>query len=796
MTAALAAFRDAYADALRRHLDAPTQAGLAEGYDLGRRALVEGISLLDLTENHFRVVQAAQQPADDQDVKLAETALEFLLQTLAALDIATRGFLDGNRRYEQQRSRADDLAGRDAFRTALVESLQDGFFVADSHGTIVEVNSAFGALTGYGAADIPYPLPHPWSMPEGPRYPDLGTEAQRFVIPIQHRDGRTVWLAVSTSALIKPDDNEQIFVGTIRDVTAEHDAQARDQAASRLATAVGAATSVVEVLAVGLDELRRTVGAETAVVSVWPSRNTGPEVYVSGGTQVTDRPANTGQIQATGDATRKPSPANALDARARALLDRARRRPGRSLIAIPEGTESSEGIVAPLGETGDAALWLRFAAPRAISAADWTLFSLLIGHLSLAVQRARNFDQARSTSLTLQRAMLGPIELPPRFSVHYEPALPPLEIGGDWYDVVPLRDGTIGIVVGDCVGRGLSAAVVMGQLRTAAQTLLLGGAGPAQLLAELDTVAARIPGAMCTTVCAAVLDPVRGLVRYSSAGHMPPILADVSEPGRLLEGGRSVPLATFDVPRRPEATTALPPGSTLVLFTDGLVEQRGVDIDDSFAKICAVLADTPGRLPREVADAVLSRLRPAAGYDDDVAMVVYRQPPAPLRLDVPANPDQLSAMRRSLKAWLAAAAVPHDLASDLIAAANEACSNSIEHAYRDGELSVSRPVRSTDASMGRATGATDAPDAGRVQLTAECDTQTVVIVVTDAGTWKPRSADPGYRGRGIDMMRALTEELEIDHTGPGTTVRMSVTLPAIKSPVANPLRGTQRRFSS
>jgi anti-sigma regulatory factor (Ser/Thr protein kinase)/PAS domain-containing protein len=761
MTAALAAFRDAYADALRRHLDSPTQAGLAEGYDLGRRALVEGISLLDLTENHFRVVQDAQQPADEQDAKLAETALEFLLQTLAALDIATRGFLDGNRRYEQQRSRADDLAGRDAFRTALVESLQDGFFVADAHGSIVEVNSAFGALTGYGAADIPYSLPHPWTMPESPRYPDLGTEAQRFVIPIQHRDGRVVWLAVSTSALIKPENNEQIFVGTIRDVTAEHDAQARDQAASRLATAVGAATSVVEVLAVGLDELRRTIGAEVAVVQVWPSRNSGPEVYVSGATQYAERPANTGPGAPEADV---------LDARARALLDRARRRPGRSLVAIPEGTGSSEGIVAPLGETGDAALWLRFAAPRAISAADWTLFSLLIGHLSLAVQRARNFDQARSTSLTLQRAMLGPIELPPRFSVHYEPALPPLEIGGDWYDVVPLQDGTIGIVVGDCVGRGLSAAVVMGQLRTAAKTLLLGGAGPAQLLAELDTVASRIPGAMCTTVCAAVLDPVRGLVRYSSAGHMPPILADVGRPGRLLEGGRAVPLATFDTPRRPEATTALSPGSTLVLFTDGLVEQRGVDIDDSFAKISAVLADTAARLPREVADAVLSRLRPAAGYDDDVAMVVYRQPPAPLQLDVPAQADQLSTLRRSLKAWLAAAAVPHDLASDLVAAANEACSNSIEHAYLDGELQ-------------------------HVVLTAECDTQTVSIVVADTGTWKPRSADPGHRGRGIDMMRALTEQLDIDHTGPGTRVRMSVTLPAIKSPVANPLRGTNRQVS-
>ncbi|MGO4613266.1 SpoIIE family protein phosphatase [Nocardia sp. 2YAB30] len=760
MSELLADFLNAYADALRRHLGSPTQAGLAEGYELGRRALVEGISLLDLTENHFRVVQDEQQrheiPSEsgESDSRLPETALEFLLQTLVPLDIATRGYLDGTRRYEQQRSRADDLAGRDAFRTALVESLQDGFFVADAQGTIIEVNTAFGALTGYGAAEIPYPLPHPWSSPDGPRYPHLGTEAQRFVISIRHRDGRNVWLAVSTSALIKPEGNERIFVGTIRDVTAEHDAQARDQAASRLATAVGAATSVVEVLAVGLDELRRTVGAETAVVAVWPSRNAAPEVYVSGvGADSTSR---------DGDGT--------LDERSRALLGRARRRPARSLLAIPEGAESSEGIVAPLGETGDAAMWLRFAAPRAISAADWTLFSLLIGHLSLAVQRARNFDQARATSLTLQRAMLGPIELPPRFSVHYEPALPPLEIGGDWYDVVPLRDGTIGVVVGDCVGRGLSAAVVMGQLRTAARALLLRGAGPAQLLAELDTVAARIPGAMCTTVCAAVLDPVRGLVRYSSAGHMPPILADVAATGRLLEGGRAVPLATFDTPRRPEATTALTPGSTLVLFTDGLVEQRGVDIDDGFAKIAAVLADTSGRLPREVADAVLSRLRPAAGYDDDVAMVVYRQPPAPLRLDVPAHADELAVLRRTLKGWLATAAVPYDLASDLVAAANEACSNSIEHAYRNG-------------------------DGGRVQLSATCDIDTVVIMVTDSGNWKPRASDPGYRGRGIEMMRALTEELDIDHSGPGTTVRMSVTLPAITFPVANPLRDTQRRIS-
>ncbi|WP_067864949.1 SpoIIE family protein phosphatase [Nocardia shimofusensis] len=800
MSGPLPAFLDAYAEALRRHLDSPTHDTLSEGYELGRRALVEGISLLDLTEHHFRLATEAEKAAaaaGAPDAKIAESALEFLLHTLAALDIATRGYLDGTRRYEQQRSRADDLAGRDAFRTALVESLQDGFFVATADGTVIEVNAAFGALTGYGAADVPYPLPHPWSLPEGGRYPHLSAEVPRFVLPIRHRDGRRLYLAVSTSALVKPENNELIYVGTVRDVTAEHAAHERDQAANRLVTAVGAATSVMEVLSVGLDELRHTIDAESAVVMVWPTRHAAPEVYISGKVREADsggtREAESGRTHKAdsgpthkadsgpthkADSGRAPE-ADSGDATTRRLLERARKRPPRSLSAVPEGADSSEGILAPLGETGDAALYLRFATPRAINSADWTLFSLLIGHLSVAVQRARNFDQARATSLTLQRAMLGPIELPPRFSVHYEPALPPLEIGGDWYDVVPLRDGTIGIIVGDCVGRGLSAAVVMGQLRTAGRALLLRGAGPAQLLAELDAVASRIPGAMCTTACAAVLDPVRGVVRYSNAGHMPLIVAEAGEPGRRLDGGRAVPLATFELSRRPEATTALPPGSTLVLFTDGLVERRGVDIDDSFARICGVLAGVGEKLPREVADAVLRELSPDAGYDDDVAMVVYRQPPAPLHQNLPAEAGLLSGLRRTLRSWLSAAAVPHDLASDLVAAANEACTNSVEHAYRDGGES---PRVELNAYT-------------RHEPGSESGAEKLVIEVIDTGVWRPRSADPGNRGRGIDMMRALTEELEIDNTDTGTRVRMSVTLPAtIKSPVPNPLRGTELRI--
>ncbi|MEK0545976.1 SpoIIE family protein phosphatase, partial [Mycobacterium ulcerans] len=93
---------------------------------------------------------------------------------------------------------------------------------------------------------------------------------------------------------------------------------------------------------------------------------------------------------------------------------------------------------------------------------------VLVGHLSLAIGHVRQFESARETSLTLQRAMLPPVKPPPGFAVRYEPAVPPLEIGGDWYDVLPIGEPRIGIVVGDCVGRGLPAAAIMGQLRSSA----------------------------------------------------------------------------------------------------------------------------------------------------------------------------------------------------------------------------------------------------------------------------------------------------------------------------------------
>ena len=227
-------------------------------------------------------------------------------------------------------------------------------------------------------------------------------------------------------------------------------------------------------------------------------------------------------------------------------------------------------------------------------------------------------------AVTLQRAVLGPTVLPPGFAAHYEPATRSLEVGGDWYDVVDLADGSYGVVVGDVVGRGLEAAAVMGQLRSAGRALLLESRSPAQVLRALDAFAARVPGASCSTVFCAVVEPASGLVRYSSAGHLPAILAEGAALARLLEGVRGLPLAVRPGAPRGEAEVVLPPGATLLLYTDGLVERRREVLDEGVARAAAALAAAHHLPPADVADALRDTLLDGA-RDDDVAFLVYRR---------------------------------------------------------------------------------------------------------------------------------------------------------------------------
>lgn len=395
---------------------------------------------------------------------------------------------------------------------------------------------------------------------------------------------------------------------------------------------------------------------------------------------------------------------------------------------------------------------LELNAPRWVSAEDRLLVTVLIGHLSLAMQHVRQFESARETSLTLQRAMLPPLEPPPGFAMRYEPAVPPLEIGGDWYGVLSIGEHRIGIVVSDCVGRGLPAAAIMGQLRSSARALLINGAGPAAVLEQLDLAASLIPNAYCTTVFLAILDTESGVLEYSNAGHMPAVLAGPAGI-TVLTDARSVPLAVLRDEPRPQISRRLPSGSTLMVFTDGLVERKHESLDDGITRAAEVLVETRTLPLDTVADAVLSELAPATGYDDDVAMVIYRHQQAPLRIETHAIADELAGIRHRLADWLRAADVPDELVDDIVLVVNEGCTNCVEHAYRGHGL-------------------------GTTLLEVETVDGEVRAHITDHGSWKPPAINPGNSGRGLILMRAISNTMEIDSSATGTVVNITFRLPA------------------
>ncbi len=731
-------FHAGYAAVLRIYLEARGEEELAVGHELGRLALQEGISMLDIIENHFQLVDdLAQDPGFDRPA-----ALGFLLQTLAPLDIATRGFLDGTKRYEEQRARAEDLADRDEFRSALVNSLQEGFFVADRNGAVVELNDAFTKITGYPAHGVPYEWPHPWLVDEKAarlQQSRLGQENQvQYETPIRHRDGRLVWVTSNINRVLAAAADGDVYVGTIRDITAERAFAARESAVLRLATAVGVAKSLAEVLTITLDECRLALDVHRVVAAVWPTNGGDPTIQVAG--------------------EKATLPWRQLDPVLRQIFQQARHQLPLTVQPIewPDNPGMARGIVAVLTGGGDVALWLELRVPRRVSAEDRLLVTVLVGHLGLAIQHVRQFETARETSLTLQHAMLAPTELPPGFAVRYEPAVPPLEIGGDWYDVLRVGDHRIGIIVGDCVGRGLSAAAVMGQLRSSARALLLTGAEPAKLLEELDAVAELIPDAFCTTVFLAILDTESGRFCYSCAGHLPAVLAAPRSEPTLLADARSVPLAVHRKGSRPQSSVVLPPGSTLMLYTDGLVERREISIDDGIARVSATVAGGMHLPVDAVADAVLSEMAPPTGYDDDIAIVVYRQPYARLKIQKSAAAGQLSDVRHQLAAWLRTAAIPEGKIADIVLAVNEAAANSIEHAYRGHKP-------------------------GKVRVEGENDGARVHVRIIDKGSWKAAPVDPGVRGRGLLLIRAVSDWLEMDCTPSGTTVNISFFVPDVTS---------------
>ncbi|MFI9005749.1 SpoIIE family protein phosphatase [Actinosynnema sp. NPDC053489] len=345
----------------------------------------------------------------------------------------------------------------------------------------------------------------------------------------------------------------------------------------------------------------------------------------------------------------------------------------------------------------------------------------------------------------LQRSLL-PGELPAldrlAIAARYLPASTHAQIGGDWYDVLELDATTVALCVGDVVGKGPAAAAVMGQLRTALAGYLLDGHPPVAALERLDLFSKRVNGATGSTCACLTFDHATGAVRWAAAGHPPPLITDAGS-ARLLAGGGGAVLGTPGRARYVEHTADLPVGASVVLYTDGLVERHDTPVDEGLTRLLAVVRDAGDAPPNALADAVTDALL-ADGQSDDVALVVARHLPPPLRTTLPARPDSLALMRREVAAWAGAAGLSADLLDDLQLTLGEAAANVVDHAYGDGTGDLEYALTTT------ATG--------------------VNVVVRDRGRWRPVPADPGHRGRGMQIIRALAERVVLDHRDDGTTV--------------------------
>ena len=296
-------------------------------------------------------------------------------------------------------------------------------------------------------------------------------------------------------------------------------------------------------------------------------------------------------------------------------------RPGRPArqVAVPVGPPGADGL-----------LVLRLSSQRPFDD-SYRRFVELVARtvgaaLDIAHRQAVELGEQRHVSETMQRAMLDPVSDLPTVAARYRPVTGNLFVGGDWYDVIRLADDRRALVVGDCVGKGLEAATVMGQLRSAIRALLFEGHSPAHVLEGMDRFAATLDGALCTTDAVVVVDTGVGQATYSCAGHPPPLLVGASGP-RWLEGGRGLPLAVTD-DDRVDATVATSPGDLLVLYTDGLVERAGASIDVGLERRAQAAAGLRGERVQDIADGLLERLD-ADSATDDVVLVVKRVPPAP-----------------------------------------------------------------------------------------------------------------------------------------------------------------------
>ncbi len=409
----------------------------------------------------------------------------------------------------------------------------------------------------------------------------------------------------------------------------------------------------------------------------------------------------------------------------------------RSLLGIPLIVEGALIGVLHVGSL----------TPRTFGQNDLAVLQLAAARAAPAIERAQllaELEHEHDVSTILQRSLL-----PKRLidvagvgvAARYLPARE--EVGGDWYDVIELPRGKVGVVIGDVVGHGIAAAALMGRLRTALHSYAIESHGPGRTLELVDRFVQSLNEPAMATAAYAVFDTYASTICYATAGHLPPIVVSDSNT-RMLDVTPAPPLGAFPYGRCPQHELELASGEMLFLYTDGLVERRGVPLNVGIDALVEAVRDA--RTPEQACTLAVSSLVPPDGLRDDVAIVALQNTavPAELHLRLPADPKTLAHVRRMLRRWLVERGASEGDVAEVTIAVSEACANAIEHAY--------------------------SPSPASFELEAVGNNGEVTVAVRDRGRWRPPRGT--NRGRGLSIMVAAMDDVQIDRTETGTEVVM------------------------
>jgi anti-sigma regulatory factor (Ser/Thr protein kinase)/putative methionine-R-sulfoxide reductase with GAF domain len=385
--------------------------------------------------------------------------------------------------------------------------------------------------------------------------------------------------------------------------------------------------------------------------------------------------------------------------------------------------------------------------PRTFGPSDLAVLQLAAARAAPAIERASltaRLEHEHTVSIALQRSLL-PKRLGAFVGVtvasRYLPARE--EVGGDWYDVFELSRGRVGLVIGDVVGHGVAAASLMGRLRTALHSYAIESHGPGRTLELVDRFVQSLNEPAMATAAYAVFDPYTSTVQYATAGHLPPVVVSASG-ARVIEVTPAPPLGAFPYGRCVEHEFALQNEEILFLYTDGLVERRGIPLSDGIESLVNAIRESFS--PEEACVAAVADLVPLEGLGDDVAIVALQNSPVPaeLHLRLPAEPRTLAQVRRILRLWLVERGGGEADVAEVTIAVSEACANAIEHAY--------------------------SPAPAMFELHAWGDNGDITVAVRDHGQWRtPRGEG---RGRGLSIIAAAMDDVQVDRQDDGTEVVM------------------------